>query len=179
MRNRTSQRRYHVPVSDWISMSSSSRLMVLMWVTCGVAERGMVWGYWEAPALSKAPRRDPPPPRASVSPSVKAGLTPSGRRFSQRWEFAAPCSLRTPPPGCQVPGGSALGWGGPYREDPLGVALGPHVGVVDLLQHHPSLVMLAILQGRAQAHPRTNPAPVPPPTWGPCLGPATHLGVPV
>lgn len=34
LRHRTSQRRYHVPVSDWISMSSSSRLMVLMWVTC-------------------------------------------------------------------------------------------------------------------------------------------------
>lgn len=32
-----------------------------------------------------------------------------------------------------------------YREDPLGVTLGPHVGVVDLLQDHPRLVVLPIL----------------------------------
>lgn len=37
-----------------------------------------------------------------------------------------------------------------YREDPLGVTLGPHVGVVNLLQNHPRLVMFAILLGGAQ-----------------------------
>lgn len=33
-----------------------------------------------------------------------------------------------------------------YREDPLWVALGPHVGVVDLLKDHPRLVMFPILE---------------------------------
>lgn len=32
-----------------------------------------------------------------------------------------------------------------YREDPLGVTLGPHVGVVNLLQDHPRLVVLPVL----------------------------------
>lgn len=35
-----------------------------------------------------------------------------------------------------------------YREDPLWVALGPHVGVMDLLQNHPRLVMLSVLEER-------------------------------
>lgn len=35
----------------------------------------------------------------------------------------------------------------PYREDPLWVALGPHVGVMDLLQDHPGLVVLPVLEG--------------------------------
>ena len=32
-----------------------------------------------------------------------------------------------------------------YREDPLWVSLGPHVGVMNLLQDHPSLVMFTVL----------------------------------
>lgn len=35
-----------------------------------------------------------------------------------------------------------------YREDPLWVALGPHVGVVNLLQDHPCLVVFPILEKR-------------------------------
>lgn len=33
-----------------------------------------------------------------------------------------------------------------YREDPLWVALGPHVGVVDLLQDHPRLIVFPVLE---------------------------------
>lgn len=33
-----------------------------------------------------------------------------------------------------------------YGEDPLWVALGPHVGVVDLLENHPRLVVFPVLQ---------------------------------
>lgn len=41
-----------------------------------------------------------------------------------------------------------------HREHPLWVALGPHVGVVDLLQNHPRLVVFPILEERktAQVH---------------------------
>lgn len=34
---------------------------------------------------------------------------------------------------------------GTYREDPLWVALGPHVGVMNLFQDHPSFVMFPVL----------------------------------
>lgn len=33
-----------------------------------------------------------------------------------------------------------------YREDSLWVALGPHVGVMDLLQNHPCLIMFPVLK---------------------------------
>lgn len=35
-----------------------------------------------------------------------------------------------------------------YREDPLWVALGPHVGVMDLFENHPGLVVFPILEGQ-------------------------------
>lgn len=35
-----------------------------------------------------------------------------------------------------------------HREHPLWVALGPHVGVVDLLQNHPRLIVFPILEER-------------------------------
>lgn len=39
-----------------------------------------------------------------------------------------------------------------YREDPLWVAFGPHVGVMDLLQDHPRLVMFPILDEKNKKH---------------------------
>lgn len=33
-----------------------------------------------------------------------------------------------------------------YGEDPLWVALGPHVGVMDLFENHPRLVVFPILE---------------------------------
>ena len=35
---------------------------------------------------------------------------------------------------------------GTHREDSLRVALGPHVGIMDLLEDHPAFIMLPILQ---------------------------------
>lgn len=34
---------------------------------------------------------------------------------------------------------------GTYREDPLWVALGPHVGVMNLFQDHPGFVVFPVL----------------------------------
>lgn len=37
-----------------------------------------------------------------------------------------------------------------YREDSLRMALGSHVGVMNLLQHHPGLIMLPVLEPQTQ-----------------------------
>jgi len=37
-----------------------------------------------------------------------------------------------------------------HRENPLGVSLSPHVGVMDLLQNHPSFIMFPVLVKHTQ-----------------------------
>lgn len=46
-----------------------------------------------------------------------------------------------------------------YREDSLRMPLGSHVGVMDLLQYHPGLIMLPILEPQKQSpHLRVSPS---------------------
>lgn len=48
-----------------------------------------------------------------------------------------------------------------YREDSLRMPLGSHVGVMDLLQYHPGLIMLPILEPQKQSPHPGQPFPDP------------------
>lgn len=48
-----------------------------------------------------------------------------------------------------------------YREDSLRMPLGAHVGVMDLLQYHPGLIMLPILEPQKQSPYPGQPLPDP------------------